>query len=52
LFFSFSKTQIFSLLVRFFGGIAHNGLALGEEADFEALHCLPAQKLIRGRMFN
>jgi len=23
--------------------IAHNGLALGEEADFEALNCLPAR---------
>ena len=27
--------------------ISHNGLALGEEADFEALNCLPAQNLIR-----
>ena len=25
----------------------HNGLALGEEADFEALNCLPALNLIR-----
>jgi hypothetical protein len=24
-----------------------NGLALGEEADFEALNCLPALNLIR-----
>jgi len=30
----------------------HNGLALGEEADFEALNCLPALNLIRGRMLN
>jgi len=27
--------------------MAHNGLALGEEADFEALNCLPALNLIR-----
>lgn len=27
--------------------IATNGLALGEEADFEALNCLPALNLIR-----
>jgi len=27
--------------------MATNGLALGEEADFEALNCLPALKLIR-----
>jgi len=25
----------------------HNGLALGEEADFEAQNCLPPQNLIR-----
>jgi hypothetical protein len=25
----------------------HNVLALGEEADFEALNCLPAMNLIR-----
>jgi hypothetical protein len=29
------------------GRIEHNVLALGEEADFEALNCLPAQNLIR-----
>jgi hypothetical protein len=27
--------------------LAPNGLALGEEADFEALNCLPALNLIR-----
>ena len=27
--------------------MVHNVLALGEEADFEALNCLPALKLIR-----
>src|SRR5690554_4039896 len=27
--------------------LAHNVLALGEEADFEALNCLPALNLIR-----
>ena len=27
--------------------MAHNVLALGEEADSEALHCLPALNLIR-----
>jgi len=27
--------------------ITHNVLALGEEADFEALNCLPAMNLIR-----
>jgi hypothetical protein len=27
--------------------LAGNGLALGEEADFEALNCLPALNLIR-----
>jgi len=27
--------------------IAYNGLALGEEADFEALICLPLQNSIR-----
>jgi hypothetical protein len=27
--------------------ISYNGLALGEEADFEALNCLPALNLIR-----
>jgi hypothetical protein len=27
--------------------MAHNVLALGEEADFEALNCLPALNLIR-----
>jgi hypothetical protein len=27
--------------------IAHNGLALGEEADFEALNCLSALNLIQ-----
>jgi hypothetical protein len=27
--------------------VAGNGLALGEEADFEALNCLPALNLIR-----
>jgi hypothetical protein len=26
--------------------IAANGLALGEEADFEALNCLPALNLL------
>jgi len=29
-----------------FGKIAPNVLALGEEADFEALNCLPALNLI------
>jgi len=29
------------------GPIATNGLAFGEEADFEALNCLPALNLIR-----
>ena len=29
--------------------VTHNVLALGEEADFEALNCLPALNLIRGR---
>jgi hypothetical protein len=33
--------------VRFFGQVAANGLALGEEADFEALNCLLALNLIR-----
>ena len=28
-------------------GLWHNVLALGEEADFEALNCLPALNLIR-----
>jgi hypothetical protein len=28
-------------------GITHNVLQLGEEADFEALNCLPALHLIR-----
>jgi hypothetical protein len=28
-------------------GIAHNVLALGEEADFEALNCLTAMNLIQ-----
>jgi hypothetical protein len=32
--------------------LLYNGLALGEEADFGALNCLPALNLIRGRMFN
>jgi hypothetical protein len=27
--------------------VSANGLALGEEADFEALNCLPAPNLIR-----
>jgi hypothetical protein len=27
--------------------LAYNDLALGEEADFEALNCLPALNLIR-----
>jgi len=27
--------------------LAHNGLRLGEEADFEALNCLPPVNLIR-----
>ena len=27
--------------------VTHNGLAVGEEADFEALNCLPALNLIR-----
>jgi hypothetical protein len=37
------------LLFSFIGFLymAHNGLALGEEADFEALNCLPALNLIR-----
>jgi hypothetical protein len=30
-----------------FQALAHNGLALGEEADFEALNCLPALNVIR-----
>jgi hypothetical protein len=30
-----------------FGTMTPNGLALGEEADFEALNCLPALNLIR-----
>jgi len=34
------------LLCRFFK-LAGNGLALGEEADFEALNCLPPVNLIR-----
>jgi hypothetical protein len=29
------------------GKISANGLALGEEADFEAQNCLPALNLIR-----
>jgi hypothetical protein len=29
--------------------MSHNVLALGEEADFEALNCLPALNLIRSR---
>ena len=29
------------------GKVIFNGLALGEEADFEALNCLPALNLIR-----
>jgi hypothetical protein len=29
-----------------------NGLALGEEADFEALNFLPAQNLIRSTKFH
>jgi hypothetical protein len=36
----------FSFSVLFFL-INGNGLALGEEADFEALNCLPALNLIR-----
>jgi len=35
------------MLVRPFGRIVANVLALGEEADFEALNCLPALSLIR-----
>ena len=27
--------------------LAHNGFGLGEEADFEALNCLPALNLIQ-----
>jgi hypothetical protein len=34
------------------GEITPNGLALGEEADFEALDCLPAQNLIRSTKLN
>lgn len=30
----------------------HNGLALGEEADFEALNSLPALNLIRNIRFH
>jgi hypothetical protein len=30
----------------------HNGLALGEEADLEALNCLPALNLIDAQSFN
>jgi len=32
--------------------LAHNGLALGEETDFEALNCLPALNLIRRTKLN
>ena len=54
---SFSKSSFsmqlcsFSIVILLFiAGCAmftHNGLALGEEADFEALNCLPALNLIR-----
>jgi hypothetical protein len=30
----------------------YNGLALGEEADFEALNCLPALNLIQSTKFH
>ena len=36
-----------TVLVFIFVKLAHNGLAVGEEADFEALNCLPALNLIR-----
>ena len=32
--------------------LAANGLALGEEADFEALNCLPALNLKRSTMLH
>jgi hypothetical protein len=32
--------------------ITHNVLALGEEADFEALNCLPALNLIRSKKLH
>jgi len=32
--------------------VAANGLALGEEADFEALNCLSALHLIRSRKLH
>jgi hypothetical protein len=32
--------------------LATNGLALGEEADFEAQNCLPALSLIRSRKLH
>ena len=34
------------------GGLFKNGMALGEEADFEALTCLPALDLIRNIAFH
>jgi hypothetical protein len=34
-------------MILFFFKMRYNGLALGEEADFEALNCLPAMNLIR-----
>jgi len=58
---SFGKAYIFTLVPAFSGlgtpltgksfikilSMTANGLALGEEADFEALNCLPALNLIR-----
>jgi len=41
------NTLVVNQLLRNNSNIAANVLALGEEADFEALNCLAAQNLIR-----
>jgi hypothetical protein len=40
-----NATRILVNCGRIGGKIAANGLALGEEADFEALNCQPSKKI-------
>jgi len=54
-YFSFLSHWVVSPLAfadRFGFKLAHNVLALGEEADFEALNCLPAPNLIRSTILH